>query len=109
MAGAGRPWQAGSRGPSPWWARGRLSVILLLGVIAGGTAGYMIIEGWTPWEALYMTVISVTTVGYREIHPMSRAGEFFTMVVLTVGVATVLYTFSFFMARIVGFGPADDE
>ncbi len=101
MAGAGRPGQAGSRGPSPWWARGRLSVILLLGVIAGGTAGYMIIEGWTPWEALYMTVISVTTVGYREIHPMSRAGEFFTMVVLMVGVATVLYTFSFFMARIV--------
>jgi voltage-gated potassium channel len=48
-----------------------------------------------------MTVISVTTVGYREVHPMSRAGEFFTMVVLTVGVATVLYTFSFFMARIV--------
>jgi voltage-gated potassium channel len=101
VAGAGRLGQASSRGPSPWWARGRLSVILLLGVIAGGTAGYMIIEGWTLWEALYMTVISVTTVGYREVHPMSRAGEFFTMIVLTVGVATVLYTFSFFMARIV--------
>jgi len=40
-------------------------------------------------------------VGYKEIHPMSRAGELFTMGVLTVGVATVLYTFSFVMARVV--------
>jgi len=101
VAGSGRPGQTRLVGPSPWWARGRLSVLLLLGVIAGGTLGYTIIEGWTPWDALYMTVISVTTVGYREVHPMSRAGEFFTMIVLTVGVATVLYTFSFFMARIV--------
>ena len=101
MAGAVRQEQRRSAEASPWWARGRLSFILLLGVIAGGTVGYMIIEGWGPWDALYMTVISVTTVGYREVHPMSRAGEFFTMMVLTVGVATVLYTFSFFMARIV--------
>ena len=48
-----------------------------------------------------MTVISVTTAGYREVHPLSRRGELFTMVVLTVGVATVLYTFSFVMARLV--------
>jgi voltage-gated potassium channel len=88
-------------GPSPWWAGWRLSAILLTGVIAGGTLGYMLIEGWGPLDALYMTVISVTTVGYREVHSLSRAGEFFTMLVLTVGVATVLYTFSFFMARIV--------
>ncbi len=75
--------------------------MLLLGVVAGGTAGYTLIEGWDPWDALYMTVISVTTAGYREVHPLSRAGELFTMIVLTVGVATVLYTFTFFMARLV--------
>lgn len=86
---------------SPWWARGRLSVVLLLGVLVGGTLGYTLIEGWTPWDALYMTVISVTTVGYREVHPLSRAGQLFTMIVLTVGVSTVLYTFSFFMARLI--------
>jgi voltage-gated potassium channel len=86
---------------SPWWAGWRLSAALLVAVVAGGTFGYVLIEGWSPWDALYMTVISVTTAGYREVHPLSRAGEFFTMVVLTVGVATVLYTFSFFMARLV--------
>jgi voltage-gated potassium channel len=76
--------------------------LTLLGlVVLGGTIGYMLIEGWGAWDALYMTVISVTTAGYREVHPMSRAGELFTMVVLTVGVATVLYTFSVLMARLV--------
>ena len=87
--------------PSPWWAGWRLSVILLIGVVAGGTAGYSLIEGWDVWDSLYMTVISVTTAGYREVHPLSRSGELFTMIVLTVGVATVLYTFSFLMARLV--------
>ena len=86
---------------SPWWAGWRLSVALLAFVITGGTLGYVVIEGWSPWEALYMTMISITTVGYKEVHPMSRAGELFTMGVLTVGVATVLYTFSTFMARLV--------
>ena len=87
--------------PSPWWAGWRLSVVLLIGVVAGGTAGYSLIEGWDLWDSLYMTVISVTTVGYKEVHPLSRSGQLFTMIVLTVGVATVLYTFSFFMARLV--------
>jgi voltage-gated potassium channel len=80
---------------------GRRSLLLLGLVVMCGTAGYMLIEGWQFHDALYMTVISVTTVGYKEVHPMSRGGELFTMGVLTVGVATVLYTFSFVMARVV--------
>ena len=48
-----------------------------------------------------MTVISVTTVGYREVHPLSRAGRALHDDRAEVGVATVLYTFSFFMARLV--------
>lgn len=87
--------------PSPWWVGWRLVVVLLLLVVLGGTVGYTLIEGWPLWDSLYMTVISVTTVGYKEVHPLSRRGELFTMVVLTVGVATVLYTFSFLMARVV--------
>ncbi|HEU4891489.1 MAG TPA: potassium channel protein [Vicinamibacterales bacterium] len=79
----------------------RRSVFLLVGVVAFGTIGYMLIEGWSAWDSLYMTVISVTTAGYKEVHPMSRRGELFTMVVLTIGVATVLYSFSFVMARVV--------
>jgi voltage-gated potassium channel len=82
-------------------AAGRRSLLLLAFVVLGGTFGYVVIERWSVWDALYMTVISVTTAGYREVHPLSRAGELFTMVVLTVGVATVLYTFSFLMAHVV--------
>ena len=89
------------RRPSPWWAGWRLSVALLTLIIAGGTAGYTLIERWSAWDAFYMTMITVTTVGYREVHPLSRAGELFTVVIVTVGVATVLYTFSFLMAQVV--------
>jgi voltage-gated potassium channel len=67
--------------------------VLLALIIAGGTTGYTLIERWSPWDAFYMTMITVTTVGYREVHPLSRAGELFTVVIVTVGVATVLYSF----------------
>jgi len=75
--------------------------VLLGGIVGVATAGYMLIEGWSAWDAFYMTMITVTTVGYREVHTLSRAGEAFTVVVVTVGVATVLYTFSFLMAQVV--------
>src|SRR5690348_9021561 len=101
MRGPARSDRAAVVHASPWWAGWRLSVLLLFGVVAGGTVGYSVIEGWDLWDSLYMTVISVTTAGYKEVHPMGRGGELFTMIVLTVGVATVLYTFSFFMARLV--------
>jgi voltage-gated potassium channel len=91
----------GMRRPSPWWAGWRLAVVLLAVIVAGGTTGYSIIEGWPAWDAFYMTMISVTTVGYREVHPLSRSGEVFTVMIVTVGVATVLYTFSFLMAQII--------
>ena len=70
---------------------------LLTFIVAGGTVGYSLIEGWDLWDAFYMTVISVTTVGYREVHPLSRPGQAFTVAVVTFGVAT----FSFLMARLV--------
>ncbi len=79
----------------------RLSVVLLALVLAAGTAGFVLIEGWSTFDALYMTVTTVTTVGYGEIHPLSTAGRVFNIGVLIFGVATVLYTFSFFMARLV--------
>jgi voltage-gated potassium channel len=84
-----------------WWGGTRLVLALLAAVFVGGVAGYMAIEGWSPWDALYMTVITVTTVGYREVHPMSRQGEAFTVLLLMGGVATVLYAFMFVMARLV--------
>ena len=76
--------------------------LLLIGVIlAGGTVGYGVVEGWSAWDAFYMTVITVTTVGYREVHPLSRAGEAFTAVLLLVGVGSVFYAVTLFAARLV--------
>jgi voltage-gated potassium channel len=75
------------------WAHGpRLAITLLLLIVAGGTAGYVVIEGWTPWEALYMTVTTVTTVGYREVRPLSFPGQMFTIALIVCGVGTAFYT-----------------
>jgi voltage-gated potassium channel len=70
------------------------AVALLLLIIAGGTFGYTAIEGWGAWDAFYMTIITVTTVGYREVHDLSRAGQAFTVVLLLSGVGAALYTFT---------------
>ena len=70
------------------------AVALLLVIIAGGTFGYMAIEGWGAWDAFYMTIITVTTVGYREVHDLSRTGQVFTVVLLLSGVGAALYTFT---------------
>ena len=84
------------RGGDHWFrAQGpAFAVALLLLIIAGGTVGYIVIEGWGFWDAFYMTIITVTTVGYREVHPLSRAGEAWTVLVLVAGVGAALYTFT---------------
>jgi voltage-gated potassium channel len=88
---------------TPGWTQKApvLPAILLSTIVLTGTVGYMLIEGWSAWDSLYMTIISLTTVGYREVHPMSRAGEAFTMFVLVGGVGTVLYSFTLIGARVI--------
>jgi voltage-gated potassium channel len=84
------------------WGRGpRLAVALLAGVTTIGTLGYIVIERWSVWDAFYMTIISVTTVGYGYPHPLSRAGEIWTTLVLLAGVSTLFYTASLVMALMV--------
>ncbi len=71
-------------------------------VLAAGTAGYVLIEGWSAWDAFYMSVISVTTAGYREVHELSRPGQIFTAVLLIGGVGTAFYAFTLVAAGIIG-------
>jgi voltage-gated potassium channel len=63
---------------------------LLALIFAGGTLGYRLIEsaGW--WPSFYMTIITLTTVGYGEVFPLSRAGEVFTVVLLLAGLGLLL-------------------
>ena len=60
-------------------------------VVVGGTSGYMLIEGWDLHDSLFMTITTVATVGYGEVHPLSRVGELFSMALILVGVGSVLY------------------
>jgi voltage-gated potassium channel len=57
----------------------------------------MAIEGWDAWDSFYMTVITITTVGYGEVHKLSRPGQAFTVVIILVGVGAFFYAFSLFM------------
>lgn len=68
-------------------------LILFSSTLVAGTAGYRMIEGW-PWvDSLYMAVITVTTVGFSEVHPLSGAGRLFTSGLVLLGVGTITYSF----------------
>jgi len=68
-----------------------LSLFLTLFFLIAGTMGYVLIEHYTPLEALYMAVITITTVGYGEIHPLSEAGRIFTIFLLLFGVGSLAF------------------
>jgi voltage-gated potassium channel len=68
-----------------------LAVMAVLVVIVLGTLGYIVIEGWSAFDAFYMTVTTVATVGFQEIHPLSTAGRAFTVVLIISGVGTLFY------------------
>jgi len=63
---------------------------LLAGIFLVGTVGYRAIEGASWWDAFYMTVITLTTVGYAEVFPLSRLGEAFTVLLLLIGLGLLL-------------------
>ena len=58
-------------------------------VLVVGSLGYVFIEGWKVFDGLYMTVITMGGVGYREIHPLSTAGQLWTMLVIVAGVGAL--------------------
>ena len=77
-------------GPMGGLRRINRAVLALAVVTLLGTVGYLLL-GFTPLEAMYQTVTTVATVGFREVKPLTPAGMVFTMVLIVVGVGTVLY------------------
>ena len=66
-----------------------IAVGLVFLVASFGTAGYMLLEGWNLFDSLYMTVITLASVGFKEIHDLSLFGRIFTIILIIGGVGTV--------------------
>lgn len=72
----------------------QLAFIVLTLIVVGGTVGYMAIMGWSMVDALYMTVIALTTVGFGEVSPLSPEGRLFTIFLLVAGISIIAYGIS---------------
>jgi len=64
-------------------------ILAVLATLSIGTTGFVIIDHYPPFDAFYMTLITLTTVGYNEIHPLSHAGRVFNSVLIIFGVTTI--------------------
>ncbi len=71
-----------------------ISIFILVMILIYGTSGYMLIEDSSLTDAVYMTVISITTVGFSEVIPLSPAGKYFTMILIFGGVGLFLFIVS---------------
>jgi voltage-gated potassium channel len=74
------------------WAFGLMVAVAVIGV-----AGFMILEHWSLLDAIYMTVITVATVGFSEVHPLDPAGRVFTILLILAGVGTLAFAFGQFV------------
>ncbi len=78
----------------------QFALLALLAVIISGTIGYIVL-GFTFIDALYQTITTVTTVGFREVEPIHTAGKIFTIILILAGVGTALYAFSLILETLV--------
>ena len=74
------------------YSRLRISFILLFAVIFAGTIGYSVFEDMPVFDAFYMTVITISTVGFSEIKPLSQVGRIITVIVIVSGISVLTYT-----------------
>ena len=69
----------------------RIAFVIVMLVIGVGITGYVFIADFAPFEALYQTILTVTTIGFQEIEPLDRDGRTFTIILAIFGVGAVLY------------------
>ena len=83
------------------------AIAYLVSLTIVGAVGYVAIEGW-PWrEALYMTVITLSAVGFQEVRPLSELGRDFTMVLVAAGITGIGVWFALITSFIVEFDLGD--
>ena len=74
------------------WKKPRFSLLMLFGIIALGTCGYYFVEHMPLFEAFYMTIITISTVGFAEVIPLSQAGRAITVIIIILGISVGAYT-----------------
>lgn len=67
------------------------ATVFLLGWLGFGAFGYRVLEGWSLVDGLYMTFITLTTIGFGEVYPLSLAGRWFTIVIAFIGIGSVAF------------------
>jgi voltage-gated potassium channel len=82
-------------------SRVKYAISFILLVIMTGICGYMFLEGYTFFEALYMTMITISTVGFQEVHPLDLPGKIFTIVLIISGLGIFFYAISVLAATII--------
>ena len=85
-----------------------MKVVIVIGLplllMILGTVGYHQVEGWTWEESFYMTVITISTVGYSELHDMTEAGRMFSVLLILVSFGSLAYCGSLIFGFIPGRG-----
>ena len=77
-------------------------IIIILFLFIGGSIGYSLIEKRDFFDSLYMTIITVSTTGFREIYPMSLPGRIFTMFLIIMGISFLFYALGNLNVIIIG-------
>jgi len=78
----------------------RTGVLLLFTIAVIGTSWFWLAEGWSFMDSLYMTVVTVSTVGFSEIRPLDGSGRLFTVFLIVFGVGAVLYSLAAVWAEV---------
>ena len=80
------------------YARFLLALVLIVVLIFSGVTGFMLMEGWSFSDSLYMTFVTISTVGFEEVHPLSKAGRYFTIILIMITLLILGYTITTLMS-----------
>ncbi|MCH8305122.1 MAG: potassium channel protein [Candidatus Marinimicrobia bacterium] len=79
----------------------RIILLLIIGLFLYGITGFMIIEGWSFADSAYMTIITISTVGYNEIHSLSTMGRWHIIILILSSLGSVAYAFSYVTQKLI--------
>lgn len=90
------------------YRRFAILIILIISVILGGTVGYHLIEKWSFVESFYMIVITISTVGFAEVAPLSRFGRIFKETNISKDIGIIIVALKSAVLNKLNFNPSSD-